>query len=630
MVDHDVRARAQPAFLAGRLLDSDLSLDSGLVEDSELLLDLVLDGQAVRVPAHPARAVAAVHGLVAGKHVSRPKGTTMTGKRKGRQRAAEGAPSHEDFMAAFRAEDVAASLSGDPGTGINVCVECCDRHAGGGRVALYWEGVDGSREVHTFARLQEQAACFANVLDAHGIGAGDRVAVMLPRIPELMVVALGVWRAGAVYAPMFTAFGSKAIEYRLERSEAKLVITDPANREKLDEVARVPPVMVVARKPDDTVAAGDLDFHREMRSHEPTFAPVLRGADDPFLLLFTSGTAGSPKGVAVPHKALPSFVAYMKFAIDLRPDDRFWNMGDPGWAYGLYYAVVGAPLVGCATHFFEGGFSVESTWRMLEKYEITVLCSAPTAYRLLMAGGDELADACEAPLRVAFSAGEPLNPEVIHWVNEHLGCPVHDQYGQTEGGIVVTNHHAIDHPRQPGSMGVPTPGIRAVIIDEQGRELGPGIPGRIAIDARESPLFWFLGYQGRGSPLEGPYYITGDMAEMNEEGCFFFMGRDDDIISSAGYRIGPFDVESCLIEHPAVAESGVVGKADAQRGEIVVAFVVLHRDRPGSPDLVRELQDHTRNRLSAHAYPREVVFVDELPKTPSGKIRRHVLRERLN
>ena len=554
----------------------------------------------------------------------------MTGKRKGRQRAADGAPSHEDFMAAFRAEDVAASLSGDPGTGINVCVECCDRHAGGGRVALYWEGVDGSREVHTFARLQEQAACFANVLDAHGIGAGDRVAVMLPRIPELMVVALGAWRVGAVYAPMFTAFGPKAIEYRLERSEAKLVITDPANREKLDEVACVPPVMVVARKPDDTVAAGDLDFHREMRSREPTFAPVLRGADDPFLLLFTSGTAGSPKGVAVPHKALPSFVAYMRFAIDLRPADRFWNMGDPGWAYGLYYAVVGAPLVGCATHFFEGGFSVESIWRMLAKYEITVLCSAPTAYRLLMAGGDELADACEAPLRVAFSAGEPLNPEVIHWVNEHLGCPVHDQYGQTEGGIVVTNHHAFDHPRQPGSMGVPTPGIRAVIVDEQGRELGPGMPGRLAIDTRESPLFWFLGYQGRGSPLEGPYYITGDMAEVNEEGCFFFMGRDDDIISSAGYRIGPFDVESCLIEHPAVAESGVVGKADAQRGEIVVAFVVLHRDRPGSPDLVRELQDHTRNRLSAHAYPREVVFVDELPKTPSGKIRRHVLRERLN
>ena len=556
----------------------------------------------------------------------------MTATNRGEQRAAENAPSYEDFMAAFRAEEVAASLSGDLATGTNVCVECCDRHAeaDADRVALYWEGVDGSSEVHTFAWLREQAARFANVLEAHGIGAGDRVAVMLPRIPELMVVALGVWRAGAVYAPMFTAFGPKAIEYRLERSGARLVITDPTNRAKLDEIASVPPVMVVARKPEDTVALRDLDFHREVRSREPAFAPVLRGADDPFLLMFTSGTVGSPKGVAVPHEALPSFVAYMKYAIDLRPDDRFWNMGDPGWAYGLYYAVVGAPLVGCATHLYEGGFSVESTYRMLEKYGITVLCSAPTAYRLLMAGGDEFADACEAPLRVAFSAGEPLNPEVIHWVNEHLGCPVHDQYGQTEGGIVVTNHHAIDHPRKPGSMGVPTPGVRAVIVDEHCRELGPGAPGRIAIDTRASPFFWFRGYEGRGSPLEGPYYITGDMAEVNEEGCFFFAGRDDDIISSAGYRIGPFDVESCLIEHPAVAESGVVGKPDAERGEIVVAFVVLHRDWPGSPELVRKLQGYTRNRLSAHAYPREVVFVEELPKTPSGKIRRHVLRERLS
>ena len=555
----------------------------------------------------------------------------MSGAMRGLQRAAENAPSLDDFMATFRAEDRFASLAGDPATGLNVCIECCDRHADADpdRVALRWEGVDGSGEAHTFAGLKEQAARFANVLAARGIGPGDRVAVMLPRIPELMVAALGVWRAGAVYTPLFTAFGPKAIEYRLERSDARLILTDPANREKLDGIADLPPTMVVARRPDDPVRPGDIDFCREMGSAAPTFAPVLRGADDPFLLMFTSGTVGTPKAVAVPHEALPSFVAYMKYAIDLRPEDRFWNMGDPGWAYGLYYAVVGAPLMGCATHFHEGGFSVEGTYRMLAKYGITVLCSAPTAYRLLMAGGGELAGACRAPLRVAFSAGEPLNPEVVHWVNEHLGCPVHDQYGQTEGGIVVTNHHAIDHPRQAGSMGVPTPGIRAVVVDGQCRELEPGVPGRIAIDTRASPFFWFRGYEGRGSPFEGPYYITGDMAEVNAQGCFFFTGRDDDIISSAGYRIGPFDVESCLIEHPAVAESGVVGKADPERGEIVVAFVVLNRDRPGSPDLARELQEHTRNRLSAHAYPREVVFVDELPKTPSGKIRRHVLRERL-
>jgi acetyl-CoA synthetase len=217
---------------------------------------------------------------------------------------------------------------------------------------------------------------------------------------------------------------------------------------------------------------------------------------------------------------------------------------------------------------------------------------------------------------------------VIHWVNDHLGCPIHDQYGQTEVAVVVTNHHGLDHASHPGSMGVSMPGFRAAIVDDSGRELGPGKPGRLAVDTRASPLYWFLGYEGKETPLEGPYYITGDMAELDEDGCITFMGRDDDIILSAGYRIGPFDVESCLIEHPAVAESGVVGKVDAERGEIVVAFVVLHPDYKGSPDLARELQGYTRERLSAHAYPREVVFVDELPKTPSGKIRRYVLRER--
>jgi acetyl-CoA synthetase len=552
----------------------------------------------------------------------------MASTENGTKRPSAEIPAYDEFMAAFCAEDVAAMLSGNLETGLNVCIECCDRHADGDRVALYWQGVDDNSSAHTFAELRDDAARFANFLQSRGIGPGDRVAVMLPRIPELMVAALGVWRAGAVYMPMFTAFGPKAIEYRLERGAAKLIITDPTNRPKLDEVTNVPPIMVVARAPDDVIAPGDLEFRDELAAQAPVFEPVLRGADDPFLLMFTSGTVGNPKGVAIPHKALLSFIAYMKYAVDLRPEDRFWNMADPGWAYGLYYAVVGAPLIGNATHFYEGAFSVESTYEMLEKYAITVFCSAPTAYRLLMASGDAMADACQAPIRVACSCGEPLNPEVIRWVNNHLGCPVHDQYGQTEVAVVVTNHHALAHPVHPGSMGVPMPGFRAVIVDDACRELAPGNPGRLAVDTRASPLYWFLGYEGKDSPLEGPYYITGDMAELGEDGCITFTGRGDDIISSAGYRIGPFDVESCLIEHPAVAESGVVGKADAERGEIVVAFVVLSPDFNASPDLARELQEHTRKRLSAHAYPREVVFVDELPKTPSGKIRRYVLRER--
>jgi len=539
---------------------------------------------------------------------------------------AEAIPNYDEFMDSFRVDDVIAMLSRNPVDGLNVCVECCDRHADSDRVALFWEGADGSSSTHTFSELRDDAARFANVLRDLGIGPGDRVAVMLPRIPELMVVALGVWRAGAVYAPMFTAFGPKAIEYRLERSDAKLIVTDPGNRPKLTDIDHTPPVMVVDRTGRAEPHPDDLDFAETLAVQEPFFDPVLRKADDPFLLMFTSGTVGNPKGVAVPHKALLSFAAYMKFAVDLRPEDRFWNMADPGWAYGLYYAVVGAPLLGNSTHFYEGAFTVESTYEMLEKYGITVFCSAPTAYRLLMAAGDKAADDCRSVIRVACSCGEPLNPEVIRWVNDHLDCPIHDQFGQTEIAVAVTNHHGIEHPSRPGSMGVAMPGFDAVIVDDECRKLPPDVPGRLAIDTRTSPLYWFLGYEGKASPLEGPYYITGDMAEIAENGCITFTGRNDDIILSAGYRIGPFDVESSLIEHPAVAESGVVGKPDSERGEIVVAFVVLQPDYQPSDDLARELQMHTRERLSAHAYPREVVFVSELPKTPSGKIKRYVLR----
>ena len=241
-------------------------------------------------------------------------------------------PDYDAFVAGFRPEDVAALLSGDLATGLNLCVECCDRHVEGDRVALYWEGAEGDSTVHTFAELKDGAARFAKVLETHGVGPGDRVAVMLPRIPELMVAALGIWRMGAVYVPLFTAFGAKAIEYRLERSAARLIVTDGANRAKLDGFAKLPPVMVVTRAPDEAVAAGALHFHDELAAEAPDFAPVPRHADDPFLLMFTSGTVGSPKGVAVPYKALLSFIVYLKYGIGLRPEDRFWNMADPGWA----------------------------------------------------------------------------------------------------------------------------------------------------------------------------------------------------------------------------------------------------------------------------------------------------------
>jgi acetyl-CoA synthetase len=544
--------------------------------------------------------------------------------------AIESNPDYAAFRSAFRIEDLAAQLSGDLQTGLNACYECCDRHAATGKVALYWEGKDGSSASYTFGDLQELSARFANFLRARGIGPGDRVAGLLPRTPELMVVALGSWRAGAIYQALFTAFGPKSIEYRLERSQARLIVTDLENRPKLDGVRSLPDVMTVTGDAEDVLPDGDYDFWKEIDQQATSFDPVMRTAADPFLLLFTSGTVGHAKGVSVPLQALLSFLAYMQFGIGLRDEDAYWNVADPGWAYGLYYAVVGPLLLGHATTFYEGAFTVESTYRMLTKYRITNLAAAPTVYRLLLAAGEESARPVRGQLRVANSAGEPLNPEVIRWFEQHVGCSIHDQYGQTELGIVICNSDAFRYERRPGSMGLPMPGFRAVLLDDQFQELGAGQVGQLAIDRTRSPLYWFPGYwqQETTSCYHGCYYLTGDTAELAEEEAFTFVGRDDDLITSAGYRIGPFDVESCLIEHPAVAESAVVGKPDPERTELVKAFVVLRPDHARSPELAADLQQFVKQRLAAHAYPREVEFVDELPKTPSGKIQRFVLRQR--
>jgi len=458
------------------------------------------------------------------------------------------------------------------------------------------------------------------------------VAGLLPRTPELLVVALGTWRAGAVYQALFTAFGPKAIEYRLEHGQARLIVTDVENRPKLNGVKSLPDVMTVvgdASNAKGALADGDYNFWEEIDQQVPTFDPVMRTAADACSLLFTSGTVGQAKGVAAPLQALLSLLAYMHYGIGLREDDAYWNVADPGWAYGLYCGVIAPLLLGHAITFYEGPFTVESTYRILSKYRITNLAAAPTAYRLLLAAGEEPARQIRGQLRVANSVGEPLNPEVIRWFEEHVGCSIHDQYGQTELSMAICNTDAFRYERHPGSMGFAMPGFRAVVLDDQFRELGAGRAGQLAIDREQSPLYWFQGYWQRETTecFHGPYYLTGDTAEMSEEGNFTFVGRADDIITSAGYRIGPFDVESCLIEHPTVAESAVVGKPDPERTELVKAFIVLRSGCEASTELVRELQQFVKKRLSAHAYPREIEFVAELPKTPSGKIQRFVLRQ---
>ncbi len=532
-------------------------------------------------------------------------------------------PDYAAFYDAFEPAMLEAELAGSLRDGLNACVECCDRYADSDAVAVHWVGADGGGRDVTFAELQRDAARFANVLAAQGVGPGDRVAAMLPRIPELVAVILGTFRAGAVYQPLFTAFGPKAVAQRLAGSDAKVVVTDAANRSKLNDVPDAPQIVTIGAADD-----GDIDYHQGLDGQSDQFDPVMRTGDDLFMMLFTSGTTGEPKGVGVPLAALPSFAAYMKYGIDLRPSDRYWNIADPGWAYGLYYAVIGPLMLGCATTLYDGPFTVESTCDLIRERAITNLAGAPTAYRLLIAAGGVVPQAIRGRLRVASSAGEPLNGEVMRWFADELECPLRDHYGQTEIAMVLMNHHGLAHPVRTGSAGLPMPGYSLEVVDEAGAPVPDGQPGVLAVNRAKSSLFYFPGYSGReGADWVGDLYLTGDSVERAQDGSYSFVGRNDDLISSAGYRIGPFDVESCLIEHEAVLESAVVGKPDAERGHIVKAHVVLNAGHEATDELAEELRLHVRARLGGHAYPREIAFAEALPKTPSGKIQRFLLRE---
>jgi acetyl-CoA synthetase len=536
-----------------------------------------------------------------------------------------------DYGTAYRSFSLAALelqiLQGSLADGVNACVECCDRWVENGQVALDWFGRDFSRESATFRELRQSSARFANLLRDRGIGRGDVVAALLPRIPELLTIILGVWRAGAIYQPLFTAFGPAAIQSRVTApsgSQAKLIVTDAANRSKLAGVANCPPVLMV-----DRGQTGAASFAEALDVQAAEFEPVMLTGEDPFVIMFTSGTTGPPKGVRYPLRMLLPVAVYMRDAIDLRPEDRFWNVADPGWAYGMLYAVIGPLLLGHATTMVDGAFAVEAAARVIAARGVTNLAAAPTAYRLMMAAGDEAMAPIAGQLRVASSAGEPLNPEVARWAERVLHCPLRDHYGQTELGMLANNHHALAQEAKSGSAALAMPGFELAVLDDQLQPAPRGTLGILAVHRIRSPLFAFDGYWRAESPnLRGDWYLTGDTMRQDEEGYFFFVGRNDDIITSAGYRIGPFDVESVMMEHSAVAEVAVIGKPDPERTEIVKAFVVLRQGHQASEALGAALQQHVRTRLSLHAYPREVEFVSELPKTPSGKVQRFLLRQR--
>lgn len=538
--------------------------------------------------------------------------------------------STQDYASAVKnfdfAQTVQNALSGTF-EAMNACYECCDRHALPGRIALFQENADGSSSVHTYAELKQQAAQFANYLQAQGVKQGDVVAGLLPRSHELLVTIFGTWRIGAIYQPLFTAFGPKAIEHRLQTSQAKLVVSDANNRSKLSEVEGCPPILTVTAAKGTGLVKGDASFWAEVTQQSTEFEPVLLTAKDPFLLMFTSGTTGLAKPLEVPLKAIVAFQRYMIDAVGLRPEDSFWNVADPGWAYGLYFGITGPMSMGLPILSVDGIFNLDRSLAIAKKYKVNNLAGAPTVFRMMIAAGEKVAHQWQGQLRVVSSAGEPLNPEVIRWFADNLNVKINDHYGQTELGMVLCNHHNLDHPVHMGAAGYASPGHRVVVVDDELNELPVGVPGTLAVDLEQSPMCWFQGYKDMETKaFQGKYYLTGDTTELNEDGSISFVGRSDDVITTSGYRVGPFDVESALLEHPAVVEAAVVGKPDAQRTEIIKAFVMLQEGYKGTPDLAEELRVHVRNRLAAHAYPREIEFPEELPKTPSGKVQRFILR----
>ena len=487
---------------------------------------------------------------------------------------------------------------------------------------------DGETQLHlSLEALETSSAKLAGYLSERGVGRQDKVGVLLPKTPELLISALAIWRLGAIYVPLFTAFGYDAISYRVADCTADYVITDVANCSKL-EIDRDYRILVVG----DSNPAGTESFAQALEAPPyQGFQPL--APDELIVLIYTSGTTGTAKGVPVPIWALAALQSYMTLGIGLTDTDKYWNLADPGWAYGLYYGLIAPMSLGHGVLFVNQSFDpskVEEIWR---RYKITNFAAAPTAYRAMrVAIGDRVVD---SHLTTMSSAGEPLNPEVISWALANLGVEIRDHYGQTELGMMINNHNdpRLRNNLIPGSMGVTAPGFRAVLLDDQARELGPGVDGEVAIDTWSSELFWFPGYFNASQKTagrftgDGRYYLTGDVASKDESGNFFFSGRSDDVILSAGYRVGPFEVESTILSHPKVAECAVIGVPDELRGEAIWAYVVLRAGETSDQDLTSEIQEIVRSRLSKTSYPRKVIVIDELPKTPSGKIQRFLLRK---
>jgi acetyl-CoA synthetase len=546
---------------------------------------------------------------------------------------------------------VRAELAALPGGALNIAHEAVERHACGpnaGRVAIRWLGVDGDTLQFSYADLSALTNRFAQALAAIGAARGDRLFLLLPRVPELYIAALGAMKAGVVVSPLFSAFGPEPIATRINLGSGRFLLTtrELYERKVAPIRAQMPTlqtVLIAGAANAADAPTGTQPLNPLLDAASERFDTVPTRPDEMALLHFTSGTTGKPKGAIHVHEAVVTHYATGRYALDLHDDDVFWCTADPGWVTGMSYGVIAPLLHGVTMIVDEAEFDPERWYTVLQQQGVSVWYTAPTAIRMLMKAGNELARRFAFPrLRFIASVGEPLNPEGVWWGQEVLGLPIHDNWWQTEtGGIMVANTVAADI--KPGSMGRPLPGVQAFVVRrriENDETVGIDLietsdtEGELALLAGWPSMFrGYLGNEARyrkcfvDSPV-GRLYLTEDLVRRDADGDFWFVGRADDVIKSAGHLIGPFEVESALMEHPAVAEAGVIGKPDPVVGEAVKAFVALKPGHAQSDALLRELLGHARKRLGAAVAPKEIAFVANLPRTRSGKIMRRLLKAR--
>lgn len=528
-------------------------------------------------------------------------------------------------------------VAGLPGGGLNIAHEAVDRHVTAGygdQTALIWLGREGQRQTVSYVELSVDAARFANVLRTHGIGPGERLFLLSGRVPALYAATLGALKAGVVVSPLFAAFGPEPVRARMEIGQASVLVTTEAQyRRKVAAWRADMPSLKLVLIIGETAPADCVALGTAMAAAANSFETQPTQSEDEALLHFTSGTTGLPKGVVHVHEAVVAHAETGRLALDLRPGDIYWCTADPGWVTGMSYGII-SPLCNRVTMVVdEAEFDLDRWYGILERERVQVWYTAPTAIRMMMRAGDAVAKGRDfSALRFLASVGEPLNAECVIWGNQVFGKPFHDNWWQSEtGGIMIGNTAEMDI--KPGAMGKPLPGITAGIVSREGdmvTEQPDGAIGELALrPGWPSMMRAYLRQPERYAKcFAGGWYLTGDLAMRDSDGYYWFVGRADDLIKSSGHLIGPFEVESALIEHPAVAEAAVIGIPDETAGEVVKAFVTLKAGYQAGEELERELRGHARKRLGPAVAPREIVFRDSLPRTRSGKIMRRLLRAR--